>query len=260
MLKERIIKYMSRWFVLGDLTRPIIPFKVNLLYWTSKGKDNVGDLLAKVLYKYLYHTSSIRIRGTRRLALTGSILSFIGGGKTTVFGSGLMNEQCVSALTNPLKKVKLDIRAVRGPRTRKCLIEAGFDCPEVYGDPAILIPLFYKPQVEKVKGKVVIVPHFSKLEKYSQKYDNVLNTITNDWQGFICEIVSAEKVISSSLHGLILAESYGVPAVMLSDIPDCPFKYEDYYFSTGRKKWPIGSTIEECLELEGETNPNLKEM
>lgn len=47
------------------------------------------------------------------------------------------------------KKNVLDIRSVRGPVTRNILMDLGYDVPSVYGDPAILLPLFYNPIVEK---------------------------------------------------------------------------------------------------------------
>ena len=50
-MMERIAKYMSRWFVLGNLFRPIIPFTINLLYWKPAKGDNVGDLLSIIIYR-----------------------------------------------------------------------------------------------------------------------------------------------------------------------------------------------------------------
>lgn len=44
---------------------------------------------------------------------------------------------------------KPDIRAVRGPETRKLLINVGFDCPGIYGVPAVIMPLIYNPDVKK---------------------------------------------------------------------------------------------------------------
>ena len=41
-----------------------------------------------------------------------------------------------------------------------------------------------------------------------------LQVLTTDYRLFLNELVRGERVISSSLHGIILAESYGVPAVL----------------------------------------------
>lgn len=260
---EIIKKYFSRWFVFGDVSRPIIPFKVNLLYWKPAGTNNVGDLLSLVIFRYMIDSGGVNNGlsfSTKRLVSIGSVLSFVGSGKTTVWGTGLMNSECVLALKHPLKHVLLDLRAVRGPITRKRLVESGFNCPEIYGDPAILLPLYYNPKIEKEDGKVIIIPHHSRFEKYSMMYKNVLDTYTNDWQSFVNEIKSAQKVISSSLHGIILAESYGIPCVWLNDIPDSSFKYEDYYQSTGRTSYPIAESVEKGMEMKGEINDNLLKM
>lgn len=171
-----------------------------------------------------------------------------------------MSATAIEAMKNADKKMSLDIRAVRGPLTASVLSNNGFDCPKVYGDPAILMPLFYQPNINKQPGKVLIIPHFSKVDKYSQEFENVIDTRTNKWEWFIDEIVSAEKVISSSLHGIILAESYGIPTVMLNDYPGDRFKYDDYYQSTGRKTFPLADTIEDAMIMQGDINHNIQAM
>lgn len=48
---ENFAQYMSRWFIFGNLLRPIVPFAANLLYWKPTSGDNVGDLLSLIIYK-----------------------------------------------------------------------------------------------------------------------------------------------------------------------------------------------------------------
>lgn len=260
---QRIKAFASRFFIFGSLRRPIMPFKVNLLYWRPKYGDNVGDYLSKVVFDWCleyFHLSNAPSFKTKRMSAIGSVLSFIGGGKTTVWGTGILDSTAISAILNPAKKVLLDIRAVRGPLTRNVLISGGVNCPEVYGDPAILMPMIYPAKRQIIPGKVLIIPHESRFLKYASKYPNVLNTYTQDYKGFINEILSAEKVVSSSLHGIILAESYGVPTIFLNDYPGSRFKYDDYYLSTGRNEYPIANTIEEAYEMNGSENQDLASM
>lgn len=85
--------------------------------------------------------------------------------------------------------------------------------------------------------------------------------MTNDWKNFIDEIVSARFVVSSSLHGLILAEAYGVPCVMLKNTESSDlFKYKDYYYSTGRKHFFMANSVEEALEHRDVEVPDLRAM
>ena len=61
---------------------------------------------------------------------------------------------------------------------------------------------------------------------------------------------SANLVVSSSLHGIILAEAYGIPAILLRNpIDKSMFKYYDYYGSTRRNSFPIVDTLEEALNV-----------
>ena len=64
-------------------------------------------------------------------------------------------------------------------------------------------------------------------------------------------------VISGSLHGIILAEAYGVPVIFLRDRePDKDFKYNDYYASTNRDNYKYASSVEEAFTMQPETLPD----
>lgn len=78
-----------------------------------------------------------------------------------------------------------------------------------------------------------------------------------DWRVFIDEIIKGKLVISSSLHGIILAEAYGVPAILLYEKDMNLFKYKDYYHSTGRYDFPIAKSIEEALTMKPAPIPDM---
>jgi pyruvyltransferase len=84
---------------------------------------------------------------------------------------------------------------------------------------------------------------------------------TDDYRKFIDELCSCEKIISSSLHGIILAEAYGIPAVFLGEKRDSEmFKYYDWYISTGRKIVRYASSLDEAIKMEPMELPDLTAM
>lgn len=131
----------------------------------------------------------------------------------------------------------------------------GYDCPEIYGDPAILMPLIYKPKnIRKNKDYVVISHHSVQID------EGILSPITTDYKSFVDKILEAELIISSSLHGIILAEAYGVPAIMLDNAQVPRFKYYDWYYSTERYDFPVALSVEEALSMKPVTLPKLSNM
>lgn len=249
-------RYIWLNYVYGDLSRPVKRNEVNVYYWKRPQSDNVGDLLSDVVVRLEAVHKGLdieqKISSTRRMFAIGSVID-AARCDITVWGSGLHHHgACVP-------KVSLDVRAVRGPYTRELLRMAGVECPEVFGDPAILLPMFYMPEVNKMYDYTVI-PHFSKEAGYTDQKDFFLSTLTSDWKAFIDRIVASKLVISGSLHGIILAEAYGVPAIALNDIDTDWFKYDDYYLGTNRSIYPKASSVAEARAQTPTAVPNFSQM
>jgi len=242
-LKDRILK--RRWlkYIWGNPSRPIKEGMVNVYYFKWKNQDNVGDLLSEITVDFV--KEKLNLKDTKkdktiRMFAIGSVIH-AARSEMVIWGSGIRN-----SITQP-PKVKFDIRAVRGPLTRKRMMENGYDCPAIYGDPALLLPLFYNPKIEK-KYDYTIIPHYYKENDVPDQYKGkMMSTFTSDWRGFIDRIIASEYVVSSSLHGLILAEVYGVPAI-LYDVESDVYKYEDYFQGTGRTNIPIAESLEFAIQ------------
>lgn len=198
---------------------------------------------------------------TKHLYAVGSILG-AGFQNATVWGSGFMNDPQGSLQSRVLNRKefrKLDVRAVRGLVSREALLKLGHDSPEVYDDPTILMPEIYQPVKTNSKQEYLVISHFT--DKTVDK--NSLPIFTTDYSGFIDLLCSAERVISSSLHGIILAESYGIPAVLY--LPQAVqgnltlYKYRDYYLGTRRSRFPVAETLQEALETTPCALPELGE-
>ena len=239
---------------------------VNLEWY--KDDVNLGDYLSTVIYKYMLSRHSIDEsakssgKKTKHLMAVGSILGGSGDFDATVWGSGIRNFSSVRGLCRKKIYQKLDVRAVRGPFTRDALLQCGIKCPKVYGDPAVLMPLIYKPEVKEKSGTVLILHFLTPPSQYTEREDvTLLNIQTEDYKSFIDAIASADKVISSSLHGIILAEAYGIPAVFLrKGIESETIKFFDWYYSTGRNNIVVCSDLEEAMSVKPMPLPELAEI
>lgn len=244
-------------FVMNDTNRPVVKRSVNLHWWKrNKEQDNVGDLLSSIVVQWMKEKNEIKSdtsvdNKTKHLFAIGTILD-MSYQNATVWGSGLPEDK----LYWWRRLRKLNVKSVRGPLTRDVLLKNGYSCPEIYGDPAILMPFIYEPVNKEKKYKSTVIFHHTT----DCKVDNSFSPITSDYKAFIDRIVQSELVISSSLHGIILAEVYGVPAIMLDNNAQSIFKYKDWYYSTGRKDIPIASTVEEALTMTPAPLPNVTSM
>ena len=235
--------------------------QVNLEYFNAE--VNLGDALSPIVFQWMLNQKNINInkavKGTKHLMMIGSILGGSGFFDATVWGSGIKSFDQISTLGKRRFIQKMDIRSVRGPLTKAALIGCGYNCPEVYGDPAVLMPLIYKPNIEKTNDVGVIL-HFHQNMEIPSNLKNI-NIKTKDYQSFVDELCSCKKIISSSLHGIILAEAYGIPAVFLSKDRDIEMlKYFDWYFSTGRRNMIITQSFDEALSVEPMELPDLSKM
>lgn len=146
---------------------------------------------------------------------------------STVWGAGFGNKD------QRVNTKYADIRAVRGEFSRGIL---GADIP--VGDPALLLPRYVKPN-EYESLHEAIIPHYSQYEQMLKEYGSKY-VIIDPFQpvsAFIDQVTHHSKVISSSLHGLIVADAYGISNAWLAYGDE--FKYRDYYSTTNQPKEPI---------------------
>lgn len=222
----------------------------NSMFWWHAGEGaNFGDDLAHVIVErilgYPIHYRDLNSQA-KILLSTGSVLHFARDGDV-IWGSGFRE--------NPLLENRfhqLDVRAVRGPQTRNFLLEMGIDCPEIFGDPAILMGLLFPEfQREEPIYDYIIIPNIGEVKCFAA-YKNVVLP-TSPWQEIVKKMLKSRLVISSSLHGIIVAESLGIPARLLKMTWLEPLlKYQDYYESTGRPHFQYATSVQGALQMGGE--------
>ena len=240
-----------------------IKLEKQCLYWWEPGDQriNVGDYLSKVIVSEVLSLRDQEIQDkkdkSKRLFAIGSILHFAKSNEC-VWGSGV-NWKLDSAMH---RFSGLDVRAVRGPLTRDYLERRAIAVPEVYGDPAVLMPLFFPADLLRpaARGSVpyLVIPHLHEpAEKFGAHREHVLLPTCKPAK-FVAELLRARLVISSSLHGIILAEAYGIPALYLDmGNGESRLKYDDYYYGTGRMTYHTASSVEEGIEAGGNSGFDL---
>lgn len=235
---------------------------IRLAYWTlprefEHGVGNYGDMLSPYIVARisgrvcdLYDLTCKRRWWSQRahLMAIGSILRHCGP-KSSVWGTGILHRAD--------KFPNARFHAVRGPETLKRVRALGYDCPDVFGDPALLLPFFLDPVVEKTE-RMGIVPHFMDHDLVSagaagRDRVRVVSLLTNDLEQTTREIISCEAIVSSSLHGLIVAHAYGIPAIWVrfsESLAGDGVKFVDYFRSVGITPYEGPTLSPACTRVE----------
>jgi pyruvyltransferase len=235
--------------------------KVPLFYWSSilfegKAKENYGDLLSMYIVERVANREVIYYNAAKKrkslfqqkhIVAIGSIMSYVTK-KSYVWGSGI-----ISAKDTCKEGTFL---AVRGPKSRERMLELGFSCPKVYGDPALLLPTHYSPSIEK-KYSLGIIPHYVDYKKVHDWYKDepnvlVIDLLGNDIEAITNQILSCEKTISSSLHGIIVSQAYNIPSVWVrfsEKLTGDNIKFEDYFLSVGLTPYE-GNLLQEKITFD----------
>ena len=214
--------------------------KLTAYWWKGNNNENWGDkinpwLMQRLSGKEIVHVDDIiNFWFINVYTCIGSVVEHLRYSGVHIWGPGIISQD--SALKIKPKR----IHAVRGPLTRSRFKKKGFNCPEVYGDPALLLPKFYTPDVVKTT-QLGIIPHY--VDKGNENVLRILHAgdvmVIDIYGGeteFIDQVNRCKHIVSSSLHGLIVADAYGIPSkwIKLSDnVYGDDFKYGDYYQSIG---------------------------
>lgn len=177
--------------------------KRKLWWWKKPAPGNFGDILTPKIFNYFNIPWEFNKANYDTIS-TGSIARY-SNKNTDVFGSGIIS---TSDRIDPDSKWHF----ARGPLTRKKVLECGGECPEIYGDPGLLLPLFCNES--RKEYDVVLVPHFYDYKKVKEQFPNyyVVDLINDDPIATAKNITKGRSIISSSLHGIICAHAYNIPA------------------------------------------------
>ena len=208
------------------------------LFWWNE-KPNFGDQISRDI---VAHVSGREVEWApveeAEIFAVGSIVHLARAAylkpresKPYIWGSG-----CIKPIRQEFLR-HVQIAALRGPLSEECLKMR----VNRYGDPALLMPDVLGDKVAPT-NRVGIVPHFSKLgavQAQSAKLPAEVDLIDvrDNHLDVVRQIAGCRLVFSSSLHGLIIADAFGVPSVWLDPTGNhrfARFKFYDYAASVGR--------------------------
>lgn len=234
--------------------------KLNLYFYRRRnGKNNFGDDLSPLLISHFLRCDVQKSSMMNAdLIGIGSVLSYWKSHwraskrkildkvffrpAPAIWGSGLIAPR-------QLVEPNFDILALRGPLTKSCLSR---DREIPFGDPGILASMLVERSPKS--GSIGIVPHYvDKLSPIIRKLATIDGFKIIDVEGDCIEVLKSisecNYILSSSLHGLITADSYGIPNARIklsNNIGGGDFKFIDYYLGMGRT--PVSTDLITSLD------------
>lgn len=206
--------------------------------------SNIGDdinvyLLEELTQKKVLNYESFLHFNKENVLAIGSIIDWKCNKNSIIWGSGIMYGDFTKHYT-PKK-----VCALRGKLSKAYLESFNVNCPDVFGDPALLLPLVYNPIIEK-KYEIGFIPHYvdyylPHVRQYREDHPNSLFIDLknyDDWHQVINEILSCKIIFSSSLHGIIISDAYNVPNIYVlfsNKIAGGNIKYKDYYSGVNKE-------------------------
>lgn len=230
-IKSLFIELFSNDYIV--LSTSVKPLRYN---WGDDVSQRIVQLINPTKRLLVRHYSW-NIKKKDDILCIGSIISWMTTPSSIIWGSGVVYPD------RPISSKPKEVLAVRGPLTRDYLLKQGISCPEIYGDPALLFPMYYTPSKQKIY-KLGIIPHFrDQKNKYLQKFYKQKDVLIidvhniNPWHKFIDDICSCESIVSSSLHGIIISDAYSVPNAWIEfdGGEQKRFAFLDYFASVKRK-------------------------
>lgn len=222
------------------------------LYWWKPGgqRINLGDaisplVLAHVTGRQIVYASPQRCDGIAIGSVFTKRISKVENRTwpLTVWGSGTLQPKPCR-----LDKLSVVLTALRGPHTAGQIV----GCPDLpFGDPGLFVPELW-PASPTPSGRVGLIPHHSQLAMAEVAQlaavlgDAVVIDFTDPNIAATLKTLSeCRLIVSSSLHGLVFADAYGIPSLFWNEGgARNEWKYRDYYAGAGREEYHALSAAE----------------
>ncbi len=201
---------------------------------------NFGDRLGPEIVEAVSGRQAVWCRDQRQPHIL-AIGSMMAGAslESQVWGTGVMHPRFGFGAVQGAR-----IHALRGQLSMSALKAAGIALGDVpLGDPAVLAPSLLGIRACKVpQYRVGVVAHYVDrqhpvLRAMSQEEGVCDINVHDDPMVVLAAMANCEAIISSSLHGLVVAEALGLPNLWIQasdEIAGDGFKFNDWYSTTRR--------------------------
>ena len=210
---------------------------IRLYHWPA---PNFGDTLSQRVVSWISGRDVVNVRPKQaQLFAIGSLMHVLAkffsdppahAARPILWGTGLLNPIFRREFLD-----NLDIRILRGPvGAAICRVPM----TEV-GDPGLFAPEAIGPVPDRA-DQVAVIPHHSQMEDPAihAMVARDPRLVLVDPRGTpeeVCRRIAASAhVVSASLHGLIVADAYGVASTWMDPGEQGRMKYLDYAASVGR--------------------------
>lgn len=205
---------------------------INAFWWT--GKKNFGDLLTPELILAYGYTPIETPTQHADIIGVGSLIDMVPKNYTgIILGTGLISD----------KKTSLEhanFAAVRGELTKKNL---GLSSSIATGDLGLLANKLIKNNPANKKYSVGLIPHFvDKTHPWISKMKGLLGdscciiNVQDKAKNVIEQVAQCDLIISSSLHGIIIADALYINNVWV--------ELSDMVIGSGFKFWDYNSAVD----------------
>ena len=215
---------------------------VNAFWWTKE--VNFGDLFTPELLKY-YGATAVESRPEKAAIVgVGSLYGMIPSKfKGTFLGTGLIDDQ-------KMQFENATFAAVRGELTRNNL---GLTRNTPLGDFGLLANKLISKKVIKKKYTVGFIPHYvdqkhpwlNSMKKYLGVSECTIIDVRTSAESVTKQVAECELIISSSLHGIVVADSLNIPNVWIelsNKVIGEGFKFRDYNSAIDYEQHPLRVT------------------
>lgn len=229
-----------------QLIGKILTNSINTYWWNKV--PNFGDRITPLLLRHygLFPVYSSEVDS--EIIMVGSILQrFPETYNGMILGAGLLKDI-------RLKFSDATILSLRGELTKRNL---GIKKEIILGDPGLLAGKIIQKRTQK-EYKLGIVPHFldkdnrAIVQIYKKYPDNVyMIDVAKPPKMVFEDIDRCEFILSSSLHGLVVADALYIPnawLVLSNKVARDGFKYYDYASIFGEEYKPLRISGEESLD------------